>query len=77
MENIIHKRGSEGSTTVDKARKLARIDSGDIFIHPFQKIRVNKTLFTRQIQCSIAYPTYRTLGVKIAKINGEVQNIPV
>ena len=45
MSNLIHKRGHESSAVIGKARKLARIESGDNMLHPFKKFQREKKIY--------------------------------
>ena len=45
MSNLIHKRGLENSIVIGKAKKKAKIDSGEDLLHPFKKYDMKKNIF--------------------------------
>ena len=47
MDNLIHKRGRENSYAIKQAKKIAKLNTGDDLVHPFNKFKEIKNIFEK------------------------------
>ena len=66
MSNLIHKRGSDNSFVVGKARKMAKIESGYDIVHPYKQIKDKKNIFDEDSSLQLCMSYLLHIGKKIA-----------